>query len=43
MTTVVLSAMISYQWTDSAAAELLHEELALRVARQLDGSTPPPG
>ena len=22
--------MISYQWTDSAAAELLHEELALR-------------
>jgi hypothetical protein len=28
--TEALSAMISYQWTDASAAELIHEELALR-------------
>jgi hypothetical protein len=28
--TEALSAMISYQWTDAGAAELIHEELALR-------------
>jgi SMODS-associated and fused to various effectors sensor domain/TIR domain len=28
--TEALSAMVSYQWTDASAAELLHEELALR-------------
>jgi hypothetical protein len=44
-------AMISYSWSDEDAAELLHDELAIRgfevvhdrhsfaVARQLDGTT----